>query len=487
MATPNYQIVTPDSYGGILAGAATALSGIAQEAKAAEKAKQTYMGFADTLESQGLVGDAAIYRQMAASEKPNYLEAALTGKGATRNLELPFQQALKLLNEEKDRNASLQRTRMQQGAGGLSVTERQGLRMEDSILARDVDIISANIRENERDINKYKEAIVRDRGNDELMKLHKANLDQALKQRDIYNQQLQQAQGQRRQITAQMAPGKTSASSSSAPVSGVPDPGFLPTNGDITTPSPESSQVELLPQVNQEGQIIPFGPNGEVAQAPVTPESGFIQQQSRALRKEVERVAVKLAGNNDAIAKLNNARSLSEVQKIEKENEDKIASFQSADEARAAGDKSAPDGFVALGVPNAKGDAYTYRYVKKPDSMTINSSGEWTRGENVYYKGEGGVMYMRKFNQPPSMGKMVTKKDGSAVTPAELLSMWEEMAKAKAAGVYHGELPIMQNPTVKQQAQLPLMLRTPDTTNPNTQETKKSAVENNMSGWLKQR
>lgn len=96
--TPNYTILQQPSYDGILLGASTALTGIAQEARAAKKAQTAYNTFADQLEKEGLIADAAIYRGMAASETPNYLNAALTGKAATRDLEMPFQQALKILD-----------------------------------------------------------------------------------------------------------------------------------------------------------------------------------------------------------------------------------------------------------------------------------------------------------------------------------------------------------------------------------------------------
>ena len=90
---------------GILAGANTALGGVLAESIAAEKAKKDFLGFANVLEQEGLIGDAMIYRQAAASESPDFITAARTGQAKQRDYAKPFEHALRALESKANRES----------------------------------------------------------------------------------------------------------------------------------------------------------------------------------------------------------------------------------------------------------------------------------------------------------------------------------------------------------------------------------------------
>jgi hypothetical protein len=481
MATPNYTIVSNPSYGGILAGATTALVGIASEAAASKKAQQAYNVFADQLSASGLEADAAIYRGMASAETPNFLEAAITGKGATRNLEMPFAQALKLLNEERDRRTSLERTRMSSTAGGLSVTDRQGIRMEDSILTQDISIINQDVRDARSDMDKAQKEVeeaVASGAPKEVIERAQARFVDSQKRYQEGVRLLNETQGQRRSLRKQLTTGDSAVPSTdagqaaAAKAAGLPDPGFLPANSDPATPTQESENLRLLPNdPSAEGNLVPFG----------VQDSGFKEDPvvvgSRSLRKKAEELAIKYRGNKDVISQINKAKDLSTLNQIDKEAKSNVSIFKSMGEALEYAKQAAGDDFVPSAAALRTGKGYVPLLLQKKHEVRRTSDREWSNGQgDIYFVGEDGVMYHRRANQPESEGNMITNKDGSGVTPPNFQTFLNGLGIAYGAGVTQNKPPLEVNPTKEQNARNPTLNKSP-IVDPNIKQPKKTSAE----------
>lgn len=101
--TPKYTFVEDSAASPFFHGGLTALTGIAQERNESRRHKQRLSGFADVLEAQGLYGDANIYRNLADTEEPDLLAAALAGKAIKRDLSQPFDHALDAIKARENR------------------------------------------------------------------------------------------------------------------------------------------------------------------------------------------------------------------------------------------------------------------------------------------------------------------------------------------------------------------------------------------------
>lgn len=127
---------------GVLMGATTAMGGIMAEAIESKKAQTNLINFADTLEKQGLIGDAMIYRQMAASETPNLIQAARTGQATKRDMSAPFEHALRALNEQADRQVRLD---VAKEDGSSLSADRTRYNAGDEIDAADLQMITSEL------------------------------------------------------------------------------------------------------------------------------------------------------------------------------------------------------------------------------------------------------------------------------------------------------------------------------------------------------
>jgi hypothetical protein len=467
--TPNYTILAEPSYDGILLGASTALTGIAQEAREAKKAQGAYNAFADQLEKEGLVADAAIYRGMAASETPNYLNAALTGKAATRNLEMPFQQALKLLDSKREEQAALERANL--ARQGLSVTERQGLRMEDSILSQDVSLANQELRDATRDEDRILENMARDSGNPALMELYTKQLQDARARKEQARKNLQAIQNQRRGVARQMSTAAPASGSSRATskepyaIEGAPDPGPLPVGGP-SSPGVEASLVPL------EGEGPPFSSmDGSVTEKPATetPEQSFVQARGTAFKREYEQAKRRFKDDPERLERIENAEDISVLRKIVAEAKKEVSIYKTPEEAVNAAKPYAPEGSVTIPKPLANGTGFTFGFVKKAAQVRRVNDRTWSNGEgDIWFIGEDNIIYHRMANQDPVDATMVQNEDGSAVTAATLQTWFNDLGIAYASGVTKTPPPKEINPTTKQNALNPTPNKVTVPMNPNT-------------------
>lgn len=464
MATPNYTIVSPPAGSAILEGAMKAFAGISAEAASAKKASEAYGTFADQLDASGLHGDAAMYRGMASAQRPNFIEAALTGRAAERNLQAPFAQALNLLNEERDRNNALRKEIIAEGnGGGLSVTDRQNVRMDDAILSRDVDITMQEVRDAKRDMDDAKEAAIRDQGNPELVKHHMSTFNDAQKRYQMAVDKANKYQQERRANASRLRAGQQSAP---LPQSGSPN--GSPNAGDLPvppfTPDDGTSTVELLPNIGERGSLMPFNEEGP---------SALPEMSSRALRRAKEQAAIRFLYDSGVSNAIDKAASLSELNKITDAAEKERGTFDSAQSAIEAGQKVAPTGFTA--VPKPRAGRFTYDIVRSPSESALKNT-EIVRGDKVYYQGTDGFAYGYSVDKDRSSATIV-KQDGAAVTFTKLKAMMDDLETARKMNLYNGPSAELRNQTSKETKQLPQLLNT----NPNTPQT--TPLQRTMRDW----
>jgi hypothetical protein len=105
--TPRYTFVQPPIFGAAIESGIKAMGGIAQEQAASQKNKALLNSFANTLEREGLLADAGVYRNYAAAEQPNFMRAAATGVAEKRNTDMPFEHALKIIQAKQSRETAL--------------------------------------------------------------------------------------------------------------------------------------------------------------------------------------------------------------------------------------------------------------------------------------------------------------------------------------------------------------------------------------------
>ena len=121
--TPRYNFVTQSPLLDIFKGANTAVGGIALEVAASQKQQQRLKSMASFLGANGLTPDAMVYEQMALAESPDFMTSALTGKATTRDLSMPFDHVLKVLEKNRDRATTLEAAGIRSSGGGVSHRE----------------------------------------------------------------------------------------------------------------------------------------------------------------------------------------------------------------------------------------------------------------------------------------------------------------------------------------------------------------------------
>lgn len=449
--TPTYSTFSVSPLVDVLGGAQTALQGIAAEVRAARKAKDQLNSFADTLESEGLVGDAALYRQQAAADVPNFTQAAMTGKAADRDYEMPFKQALGILKNKQDNDAAADRASISRQVG-IGVDARQGLRLQDSILSADFDIAKADYLSAQREIADATNdaAAASAAGNPDLVAVHKSRIEVG-KQKEADALGRMKKTKQERQVGIKALTGDPNMSETSA--NNAAELPFQPEDG-ATQPAggPEDS---LLPTSENAGK-----PAYDLT-GPSSPVGIAGGNASKALRIAREN-AKKEFGPIESIMTAPDQKTLDKIVANERKMRESVP-YATQEEAANAGNAVRPSGYTVRVVP--KGSGYTYA-LDKPSSTSQTATQEWPRGDNIFYVGEGGVMYKRKANQSKDQGVKVQRKDGSGVTPAQFKEWMEKVGEAESMGIEVNPPATVNNPTVKQNAQLPSYLLPADGTKP---------------------
>lgn len=125
MATPIYQYPTRGAGASILEGAMSALSGGLIEIDETKKAQDQMNQFSEILAERGFVGDAKIYKTMADNQKPNFLQAAITGRTTKRDTQGMAEHALKILQDDRDNRTRLASARDQRAALDVSLAKQE--------------------------------------------------------------------------------------------------------------------------------------------------------------------------------------------------------------------------------------------------------------------------------------------------------------------------------------------------------------------------
>lgn len=99
--TPIYQYPSINTFGGAFSGAMSAIGGGLAEIEAAKKSKARLAAMSDELAARGLTSDAAIYRNLADTETPNFLQAAIQGKPTEHNDAKMVDHALNILQNDR--------------------------------------------------------------------------------------------------------------------------------------------------------------------------------------------------------------------------------------------------------------------------------------------------------------------------------------------------------------------------------------------------
>ena len=178
--TPRYSFVTPSPWLPALRGATTAIGGIMQETEASKRQQQRLKSMAGILGANGLTADAQVYEQMALQETPDYGTAALTGKAVTRDLSMPFDHVLKVLESGRERAARLEAAGIR--AAGSNRMGQQEFTAYDRIAAaemtdadKDLDRNVSRIFQLRLDLTKATSQTQVDTINDEIDRLTREN------------------------------------------------------------------------------------------------------------------------------------------------------------------------------------------------------------------------------------------------------------------------------------------------------------------------
>jgi hypothetical protein len=464
MATPSYSTFQVSPFVDVLGGAQTAIAGIAAEVRSAAKAKAQLNSFADTLEREGLVGDAAIYRQQAEADKPNFTQAAITGKAAERDYEMPFKQALTILSNKQDNDAAAERARASRSAG-IGVDARQGLRLQDSILSSDLDIAKTDYTSAEREIadatNDANSASAA--GNPDLVEVNKRRIEIAKQKQADALARMKATNSQRKAGVAALTNPGNGGFDMTVP-GGIEAPDLpVPSVTEQTGP-----EISLLPDSERNGKPVYNSEGTTGPDSPVAIAGSTASKNLRIARNN----AVKEFGSLEAIVTAPNQKALDDIVANERKMRESVP-FKSQKEAEDAGNAVLPKGWTLEVLP--KGSGYTYKLNDPSSAGSASSKIILARADKVFYVGEGGVVYERGLNEPESSGRPVKRKDGSGFTVAEFLQANDSIGKARAAGIPVNPPATIQNPTVKQAAQLPTYLLGP---NVNQQEQQTTPARN---------
>lgn len=465
MATPSYSTFSPSPLVDVLGGAQTALQGIAAEVRAHKKSQAQLSAFADTLEKEGLVGDAALYRQQAAADVPDFTSAAMTGKAAQRDYELPFKQAIGILTNKQDNDAAAKRASISRQTG-VGVDMRQGLRLQDSILSSDLDIAKADYNSATRAIEDATNdaAAAGAAGQPDQVKIHKRRIE--------IEQQRQQDALDRMKATNQQRKSGVKA------LTGDPNQSLKEANNSAELPfQPEDGAVQ--PPGAPQDSLLPTGENAGKPtydltgpSSPIGIAGGNASKNLRIARKN----AVAEFGPLEQIVTAPDLKSLNAIVANERKMRETVP-YKSQEEAANAGNAVLPKGWTLEVLP--KGSGYTYK-LNEPSSTSQTATQEWPRGDKIFYVGEGGVMYERKANQSKDQGTKVQRKDGSGVTPAQFKEWMEKVGEAEKMGIPVNPPATLSNPTVKQSAQLPSYLLPYDKAPPNNAKPQQTSPARNM-------
>jgi len=458
--TPSYSVIEQSPMTGVLAGALTAISGINQEIRAAKKAQDSYNSFADTLEAEGLTGDAAIYRRAAASETPNFMQAAMTGVATQRDLSMPFKQAIDLLDSKRNREAAMERAEVS-ATGSQGVEHRQNVRMIDSILSNDYDLARQEADAARKEMSDSEQDAIRDASNPELVKQHKDRWSAANNRYNIAVKKMGDAQAKRGQNTKRLS---SKSSDADYVIPGGVDVPELPTTG-TSVGSPEAM---LLPDLNNTPVGVPY---------PENPVEGTLDVSSRALnRKKAE--LIKLYGDRDEIKAASSEKELKDIEL----GLSKVSVFKTQEEARKAGDAAAPVGYNVLVNPRTDGKGYTYRLDEISQPARKLSDTRWEQGDFEFFKGPGDVMYKKRKGEDDAEGIMLTDKHGAGITYTHLESMFKFQGE-NAGAAYQGPVAKPVGMSDDKQRKLPTVNRSTEHSNPNPTPPPTPSTNPNTNAW----
>lgn len=260
MATPTYSYPTQSPFIGALGGTVSALAGVAQEMQAAEKEKNQLLTFSNILEEKGMKGDALMYRAMANSATPNFMQAAMTGKATERDNSKFFAHALDIMQKDRDMAHDESMTRLK-----VSAQERSQERQDRNAARADARMLIGQYKQENSSLESQRRTLVSEiqaaqKRKDMALKNNKFDDARAIQEEiNRLNQDIDGIDSRIKENNSQSASvaQESVASSSVNYNAGQYGNIDLPTNSSSSEPS-----TTLLPEYNPNGDLV-FNPNSQ--------------------------------------------------------------------------------------------------------------------------------------------------------------------------------------------------------------------------------